>query len=99
MAEKKEKKETKEKKVYIFFNCDEAKSQQSMNVFYNNTVYGDTKKARKELLNKVEGELAEGKLQIEEAALEGVRDSIMNGNPTDASASIKFGAIEAFNII
>ena len=50
----------KEKKVYVFFNCDEEKSQTSMNIFYNSTVYGDTKKARKELLAKVSAAIMEG---------------------------------------
>ena len=40
----------KEKKAFVFFNCDEEKSQTSMNVFYNSTFYSETKKARKELL-------------------------------------------------
>ena len=53
-----------EKKVYVFFNCDEEKTEKSMNIFYNKTIYNDTKKARKELLAKVEDEVAAGRVHV-----------------------------------
>ena len=37
----------KEKNAYIFFNCDEEKSQKSMNLFYNKEIYRDLKLARR----------------------------------------------------
>mgnify|MGYP006988928973 CR=1 FL=1 len=89
----------KEKKAYIFFNCDEQKDPKSMNVMYNNTVYGDTKKARKELLAKIEEEIAAGKVHADEAALEHVRKEVLDGDPAAASASLQFGAVIALSII
>ena len=41
MAEVK-KKGVSTKRAFIFFNCDENKSEQSMNIFYNHIVYKDT---------------------------------------------------------
>ena len=39
----------KEKNAFIFFNCDEEKSQKSMNVFYNKEIFRDLKVSRKAL--------------------------------------------------
>jgi hypothetical protein len=89
----------KEKKAFVFFNCDEEKSQTSMNVFYNSTFYSETKKARKELLTKVEEELKEGRIQIAEENKAKVEASIMEGNPADAGKFITYGSIEAFTIV
>ena len=86
----------KEKKVYVFFNCDEEKSQTSMNIFYNSTVYGDTKKARKELLAKVEEELKEGRIQVAEENMAKVSAAIMEGDPSSIKDFITYGSIEAF---
>ena len=49
MAEPK-KKTSNTKRAFIFFNCDANKSEQSMNIFYNNIVYKDTQASRKLLL-------------------------------------------------
>ena len=89
----------KEKKVYVFFNCDEEKSQTSMNIFYNSTVYGDTKKARKELLAKVEDEVAAGRVHIADGKMDAVSKEIVDGEPTKASKYLQFGAIESFTIV
>jgi len=89
----------KEKKVYVFFNCDEEKSQTSMNIFYNSTVYGDTKKARKELAAKVEEELKEGRIQIAEENLAKVNAAIMEGDPSSIKDLITYGTIEAFTLV
>lgn len=89
----------KEKNAFIFFNCDEAKSQTSMNVFYNQTIYHDTKKARKLLLEKVTAELSAGRIHIESGDLEAVHDAILTGDPTAATDCIKFGAIARFPIV
>ncbi|SFT83893.1 hypothetical protein SAMN02910356_02367 [Selenomonas sp. GACV-9] len=89
----------KEKKAFIFFNCDEEKSQASMNVFYNQEIYRDLKGARKALLSKVESEQAAGRVHIAEADMAAVEQAILAGEPTDASAYIQYGSIESFTII
>ena len=80
------------KYAYIFFNCDEAKSQSSMNIFYNDVIFSDTKAGRKALLSKVEEEVAAGRVNV--ADMEAVTSAILDGEPTDASGKLQYGAIE-----
>ena len=86
----------KEKNAFIFFNCDEEKSQKSMNVFYNKEIFRDLKVSRKALFAKIEEELASGRIHAKEEA---IRDAILNGNPTDASSYIQYGTILSFPIV
>lgn len=88
-----------QKLVFVFFNCDEAKSNKSMNIFFNKEVYRDTKVTRKALLAKVEEELAAGRIHIADEQKAAVKDAILTGAPTDASQYIQYGAIEAFPLI
>lgn len=87
------------KHAYVFFNCDEEKTQKTMNIFYNQTIYQSTKKARKELLAKVEEEIAAGRINVAEDQMDAVSKAILDGEPTDASPYIQYGAIEGFPII
>ncbi len=89
----------KEKHAYLFFNCDEEKSKESMNIFYNKTVYQDTKKARKALWEKIEEERTAGRVHIADEALEGARTAVLEGNPVDAAGSIEYGTILSLDII
>lgn len=87
------------KHAYVFFNCDEEKTQKTMNIFYNQTIYQATKKARKELLAKVEEEAAAGRINVAADKMDAVSKAILDGEPTDASQYIQYGAIEAFPIV
>lgn len=87
------------KHAYVFFNCDEEKTQKTMNIFYNQTIYQATKKARKELLAKVEEEIAAGRINVAEDQMDAVSKAILDGEPTDASQYIQYGAIEGFPIV
>ena len=89
----------KEKHAYLFFNCDEEKSKESKNIFYNKTVYQDTKKARKALWEKIEEECKAGRVHIADEALDGARTAVLEGNPVDASSSMEFGTILSLDII
>ena len=80
------------KYAYIFFNCDEAKSQSSMNIFYNDVFFSDTKAGRKALLSKVEEEVAAGRVNV--ADMEAVKSAILEGEPTDAAGKMQYGDIE-----
>ena len=80
------------KYAYIFFNCDEAKSQSSMNIFYNDVIFSDTKAGRKALLSKVEEEVAAGRVNV--ADMEAVKSAILDGEPTDAAGKMQYGDIE-----
>ena len=90
---------TTEKKVYVFFNCDEEKTQKSMNIFYNHTVYNTTKKARKELLTKVEDEIKAGRVNVTEGQMDAVSKEILDGEPTKASQYLQYGTIESFDVV
>ena len=83
-------------KVFIFFNCDADKNEASMNVFYNRTVYKDTKTSRKNLWRKVKEEYGAERIQIEAENLKAVELAITEGDPVSAGEFIRFGAIRAF---
>ena len=84
-------------KVFIFFNCDADKNEASMNVFYNRTVYKDTKTSRKNLWRKVKEEYGAERIQIEAENLKAVELAITEGDPVAASDFIRFGAIRAID--
>ncbi len=83
------------KKVYVFFNCDEEKSRASMNIFYNNEVFKDTKVSRKSLWEKVLAEMEAGRLQIEQANVQKAQEAVLNGDPCEASQYLRYGKIDA----
>ncbi len=109
MAESKEKKvatkaknpkktSVAEKKVplgFIFFNCNEEKNQNTMNIFYENNrvVYRETKASRKALWEKVQSEITAERISIDKQNIDAVKDLILEGNPTDASQYIHCGTI------
>ena len=82
-------------KAFIFFNCDAAKSEASMNIFYNRAVYKDTKTSRKNLWKKVKEEYGAERIQIAADNLKAVEAAITEGDPVAASDLIQFGAIRA----
>lgn len=97
MAEVKKK---SSKKAFIFFNCDEYKSEQSMNIFYNHVVYKDTLASRKLLWSKVQNECKENRIKIsEEKLLEVKRLIIEDEDPTQASNLMQFGAIKEIDCL
>ena len=81
--------------VFVFFNCDGNKSESSMNIFYNNAVYKDTKTSRKALWKKIQEEQNENRVQIPLDKVEEVEKIILEGDPVEASNFIQFGAIKA----
>ena len=82
-------------RVFVFFNCDENKTESSMNIFYNNVTFKDTTISRKRLFNKVKAEYDAGKIQIAEENFSKVEEMIMKGNPVDAGQFIKYGTIKS----
>jgi len=89
----------KESKVFVFFNCDEAKSGESKNIFFNHEVYKDIRVARTALWKKVETEMKENRVHVAEENLDKLQKEIMDGDPTAASQYMQFGAIDAFDCI
>ncbi len=85
--------EMAKKNIYVFFNCDEEKSHDSMNIFYNHTAYKSTASSRKALWNKLQDEEKEGRIQFLDK--EAVSKAVLFGDPQEASQFLKFGAIEA----
>ena len=84
-------------KAFIFFNCDAAKSEASMNIFYNRTIYKDTKNSRKNLWKRVKEEYGAERIQIATDDLPVVEQTITEGDPVEAGNFIQFGAIRAFD--
>ena len=84
-------------KVFIFFNCDADKSEASMNIFYNRTIYKDTKTSRKNLWKKVKEEYGAERIKIAAENLPAVEAAITEGDPVEAGNFIQFGAIRAFD--
>lgn len=82
--------------AFVFFNCDENKSENSMNIFYNSTVYKNTKSARKALLKKVKEEALEKRIKIANENFKKVETSILEGDPAEASQYMQYGIIKAF---
>ena len=82
----------KDAKVYVFFNCDEEKSETSMNIFYNNEVFKDTVASRKALWAKVESEVAAGKVQIDDEAA--TKEAVLKGDPCNATQHLRYGAVK-----
>lgn len=85
---------TNPKRAFVFFNCDENKSEQSMNIFYNHTVYRDMTTARRVLWKKIRDELESGRIFIDDKDMQTVRKMILSEDPTAAGEFIKFGAIK-----
>lgn len=83
-------------KAFIFFNCDAAKNESSMNIFYNRAVYRDTKTSRKNLWKKIKEEYGADRIQIQADDLPKIELAITEGDPVAASEFIQFGAIRAF---
>lgn len=86
-------------KVFVFFNCDAEKTEESMNIFYNDVTYKDTLISRRRLFLKIKTEKDAGRVQVAEENLAKVEEIITKGNPVDASKFITFGAIKEFKCI
>lgn len=79
-------------KVWIFFNCNEHNSWETMNPSYNNVVYRK-REGRRLLWKKIKDELEKGSIQIPEEKMTDIRKAILEGNPTDPNEYIKYGYI------
>lgn len=86
----------KNSRAFVFFNCDENKSESSMNIFYNHTIFKDMKTSRKFLLKKIKDEAVKKHIKIESEHFPTVEKLILEGDPTKASQYIQFGTIKAF---
>lgn len=83
-------------KAWIFFNCDEHNSWETMNPIYNNVVY--RKRAGRRLLwNKIKEAYRTNTIQISTDRITNIRNAILGGVPTDANKYIKYGFIAEMN--
>lgn len=85
--------------AYIFFNCDDSKSHESMNILFNDEAYGNSGSSRRKLLAKILEERAAGRVKIAEENLKSIEAHVLKGNPEDASALMQYGAVKAVTII
>ena len=90
---------TEAKPAFVFFNCDDSKSESSMNIFWENnrTIYRDLKGTRKILWEKVQNEVDAGRIHIDENNLDTVKGLILDGDPTEAGKYMQNGAIVKVN--
>lgn len=79
--------------IHIFFNCDEAKSTSSMNIMYNKKAYRDSAAGRRALMEQIVKENAARKICIRAEDMKVVMSAVIDGQPTDATKYIKYGAI------
>ena len=84
-------------KAFVFFNCDENKSEGSMNIFYNHAVFKNMKGSRKALLKKIKEEIFEKRIKVLPEHYQIIEDLITEGDPTEASNYMQYGAIKAFD--
>ena len=87
----------KSAKAFVFFNCDEGKSEASMNIFYNHAVYKDGKTSRKALLKKIKEEIDLKRVQVDEGNWATVENLVLEGDPVEAGNLIRFGTIKALD--
>lgn len=92
------KKHFDQNKAFIFFNCDENKSRESMNIFYNNKVYRNVRDSRNELWNDIKKQSDDGKIFIDPKDMFFVRKEILEGDPELVTAHIKYGAVMPLDI-
>lgn len=85
-------------RAFMFFNCDENRSDASMNVSYNNAVYRDTRDSRRDLWYKVRDEIDNGNVVIDEFDRTYIRDVILHTDPLYANDKIKYGNIVCLEI-
>ncbi|BEU87020.1 hypothetical protein TAMA11512_04840 [Selenomonas sp. TAMA-11512] len=79
--------------AFIFFNCDNEKSQTSMNIFYNREIFRDTKVGRNALWKKVSGQIEEDHVKASAEDLAAAKAAILEGNPVDAGQYLQFASI------
>ena len=82
-----------EKVVYVFFNCNESASNDSMNIRYNNQAFADTESGRKALLKKVVTESEEGRINFQ-TEYKTIETAILKGDPTEISSKVQYGDIK-----
>lgn len=85
-------------KGFVFFNCNEEKSHDSMNIFYNNAIYRNVRASRRLLWQKIKDEMSIGRIQIAKDSIPVVRKAILEGDPTKATSQMKYGAIMEFQM-
>ena len=82
------------KTAYIFFNCDQDRSNNSMYIRHNTNVFRDVRDARRELWKEVKNQVQEGNVYVEENNVPVIREAILKGNPTLANSYMLYGYIQ-----
>ena len=85
-------------KGFVFFNCNEEKSHDSMNIFYNNAIYRNVRSSRRLLWQKIKDEMTSERIQVAKDSIPDVRKAILEGDPTKATSQMKYGAILEFQM-
>lgn len=91
-ASKKEK-PLRTKAKYVFYNCDENKSEESKFNSGDET-FSDTMLGRRNLWKKIKGEIDAGKVIIEGLSERNVHNIVLHAKPESVNPNLKYGLIE-----
>ena len=79
---------------FILYNCDEAKTPESM-FNRNDDIFKDTGTGRRALWNKLKTEITEGRIELlNNQPVKNVQIDITGGNPESVNKYLKYGWIE-----
>ena len=79
---------------FVLYNCDEAKTPESL-YNRNDETFKDAGTGRRALWSKLKTEIAEGRIEIlGNVPMDNLRIEIMDGKPESVSRHLKFGLIE-----
>lgn len=81
---------------FMFFNCDENKSPESMNPMYNAEIYR-TRDGMRALWRKIKEEVALGTIKIKSEDMKLVRSFILSGDADLVNNCITYGYILKLN--
>lgn len=83
-----------EKAFFVLYNCDEAKTPESL-YNRNDESFRDTQIGRRGLWNKLKNEIKEGRIELlDNYPIKNVRLEIQSGNPESIGQHLKYGLIE-----
>ena len=93
-AEKSASGRTADRATFVLYNCDEAKTPESM-FNKNDETFRDTQQGRRALWNKLKAEIVEGRIQLlDNYPIKNVRLEVSGGAPDSVNKYLKYGFIE-----
>ena len=82
-------------KTYVFFNCDEHGSSESMNPLYNSCAYR-RRAGRRALWRKIKEQIESKTIKVARESIPAVRNAVLEGDPVDANSFMTYGKVVSF---